>query len=106
MFYFSRLFVVSGSPQLPDITLMAISHTGVYLAKRSNDHLVPIKSIPFGELRGAITLPRPAAIQLNMGNGSRLTLYGPRATAMQQMIETFCNEFQVSLGLVRFRVVI
>lgn len=95
-FYFSRLFVVSGSPQLPDITLMAVSHSGVYLARRSNDQLVPIKSIPFGEMRGAVTLPRPAAIQLNMANGNRLTLYGPRATAMQQMIETFCQEFQVS----------
>lgn len=95
-FYFSRLFVVSGSPQLPDITLMAVSHSGVYLARRSNDQLVPIKSIPFAEMRGAVTLPRPAAIQLNMANGNRLTLYGPRATAMQQMIETFCHEFQVS----------
>lgn len=96
-FYFSRLFVVSGSPQLPDITLMAVSHSGVSLARRSNDQLVSIKNVPFAELRGAITLPRPAAIQLNLGNGSRLTLYGPRATAMQQMIESFCNEFQVSL---------
>lgn len=95
-FYFARLFLVSGSPQLPDITLMAVSHSGVYLARRSNDQLVSIKNIPFGELRGAITLPRPAAIQLNIGNNSRLTLYGPRATAMQQMIESFCNEFQVS----------
>lgn len=95
-FYFSRLFVVSGSPQLPDITLMAVSHSGVYLARRSNDQLVPIKSIPFGELRGAVTLPRPAAIQLNLDNGNRLTLYGPRATVMQQMIEAFCGEFQVS----------
>lgn len=96
-FYFSRLFLVSGSPQLPDITLMAVSHSGVYLARRSNDQLISIKNIPFGELRGAITLPRPAAIQLNIGSNSRLTLYGPRATAMQQMIESFCNEFQVSL---------
>lgn len=95
-FYFSRLFVVSGSPQLPDITLMAVSHNGLQLARRSNDQLVSVKSIPFGELRNAVTLPRPAAIQLVLDNGNRLTLYGPRANVMQQMIESFCTEFQVS----------
>lgn len=53
--YFSRLFVVSGSPQYPDVKIMGINHGGVYLARRENDLLVVSKTIPFEELQNVVS---------------------------------------------------
>lgn len=99
MFYFARIFTVSGSPQLPDISLMAVSHNGVCLARRNAEHIHMIRSIPFADLEGAITLPRPAALQLNLSNGSRLCLYAPRAPAIQNMIQLFCSDYKQVSGI-------
>ncbi|GAB0087709.1 unconventional myosin-XV [Sergentomyia squamirostris] len=96
-FYFARLFVVSGSPQLPEVSILAVSHSGVYLARRNSEHLIVIRSVPFAELQGATTLPRPAALQLTLRNGNRLTLHAPRAPAIQNMVQTFCQEFKMKL---------
>lgn len=98
MFYFSRIFVVSGSPQLPDISLLAVSHNGVCLAKRNTEHFIMIRSIPFAELHG-VSLPRPAALQLSLPNGNRVTLYAPRAAAIQNMIQLFCNDYKQVSGI-------
>lgn len=96
--YFARLFVVSGSPQIPEVSILAVSHSGVYLARRDTDYITVIRSVPFAELQGAATLPRPAALQLNLKNGNRTTLHAPRAPAIQNMVQTYCQEFrQVSL---------
>lgn len=92
--YFARLFVVSGSPQIPDVSILAVSHSGVYLARRDADHITVIRSVPFAELLGAATLPRPAALQLNMRNGNRTTLHAPRAPAIQNMVQLFCQEYR------------
>lgn len=103
--YFARLFVVSGSPQIPEVSILAVSHSGVYLARRDTDHITVIKSVPFAELSGAVTLPRPSALQLNLRNGNRMTLHAPRAQAIQMMVHTYCQEYrQVSFffGLLLF----
>lgn len=92
--YFARLFIVSGSPQFPEVSLLAISHSGVYLARRESDFITVVRSVPLAELQGAITLPRPAALQLNLKNGNRIVLHAPRAAAIQAMIQTFCQEFK------------
>lgn len=92
--YFARLFVVSGSPQIPEVSILAVSHSGVYLARRDTDHITVIKSVPFAELSGAVTLPRPSALQLNLRNGNRMTLHAPRAQAIQMMVHTYCQEYR------------
>lgn len=92
--YFARLFIVSGSPQIPDVSILAVSHNGVYLARRDTDVLTVIRSVPFAELQGAVTLPRPAALQLNLKNGNRMTLHAPRAPAIQTMVQQFCQEYR------------
>lgn len=92
--YFARLFIVSGSPQFPEVSLLAVSHSGVYLARREPEFVSVVRSVPLADLQGAITLPRPAALQLNMKNGNRIVLHAPRATAIQIMIQTFCQEFK------------
>jgi myosin XV len=66
--YFARLFVVSGSPQFPEVTFLAVSHSGVYLARRDSEYIQVLKSIPFSELNAATTLPRP-------GNFKRFNKY-------------------------------
>lgn len=53
--YFARLFIVSGSPQFPDITILAISHTGVYLARRESENLSILKTIAYGDLQNAVS---------------------------------------------------
>ncbi|XP_055923288.1 unconventional myosin-XV [Eupeodes corollae] len=92
--YFARLFAVQGAPQFPDVSIMGISHSGVYLARRDADYLIVVQSLPFNDLQGAVTLPRPAALQLNMRNGSHLTLHAVRASSIQAMIQNFSQEFR------------
>ncbi|XP_055854931.1 unconventional myosin-XV isoform X2 [Episyrphus balteatus] len=92
--YFSRLFAVQGAPQFPDVSIMGISHNGVYLARRDADYLIVVQSLPFHDLQSAVTLPRPAALQLNMRNGGHLTLHAIRASAIQAMIQSFSLEFR------------
>uniref|UniRef100_A0A6B2EBK9 Putative myosin class ii heavy chain n=1 Tax=Phlebotomus kandelakii TaxID=1109342 RepID=A0A6B2EBK9_9DIPT len=94
-FYFARLFTVSGSPQLPEVSILAVSHSGVYLARRNTEHLIVIRSVPFAELQGATTLPRPASLQLTLRNGSRVTVHAPRASAIQSMVQAFCQEHKM-----------
>lgn len=92
--YFARLFIVSGSPQFPDVSILAVSHSGVYLARRDGEAVAVVLSVPFSELHGAATLPRPAALQLNLKNGNGIILHAPRASAIQSMIQTFVQEFK------------
>ncbi|XP_059608839.1 unconventional myosin-XV [Phlebotomus argentipes] len=94
-FYFARLFTVSGSSQLPEVSILAVSHSGVYLARRNSEHLIVIRSVPFAELQGATTLPRPAALQLTLRSGTRVTVHAPRASAIQSMVQTFCQEYKM-----------
>lgn len=101
--YFARLFIVSGSPQFPEVSLLAVSHSGVYLARREPEFVSVVRSVPLAELQGAITLPRPAALQLNLKNGNRIVLHAPRATAIQIMIQTFCQEYKKVRFLVIFQ---
>lgn len=101
--YFARLFIVSGSPQMPEVTILAVSHSGVFLARREQDSVTVLKSVFFGDLHAASTLPRPAALQLTLKNGNRLTLHAQRAQAIQNMIQTFLQEYrQVSLHTLVF----
>lgn len=66
----------------------------MYLARREPDYVAVVRSVPLSELQGAVTLPRPAALQLNLKNGNRIVLHAPRASAIQTMIQTFCQEFK------------
>lgn len=72
--YFARLFVVSGSPQFSDISILAVSHGGLFLARKDPENLTVLKTISFSELQNAVTLPRPNSIQLNLRNGKFLIL--------------------------------
>lgn len=92
--YFARLFIVSGSPQMPEVTILAVSHNGVFLARREQDSVTVLKSFMFGDLHGASTLPRPAALQLTLRNGNRLTLHAPRSQAIQNMVQMFLQEYR------------
>lgn len=101
--YFARLFVVSGSPQLPEIAILAVSHSGVFLARKEQDFVTVQKALSFADLTNATTLPRPAALQLTLRNGNRFALHAPRAQAIQSMIQSFLQEYrQVSYVLFIF----
>ena len=93
--YFSRLFIVNGSPQFPDVSILAIHQSGVFLGRKENETLVVLKPIMFSDLQNAITLPRPQALQLNLRNGNRYALHASRAQAIQNMIQTFLQEFKL-----------
>lgn len=93
--YFSRLFIVNGSPQFPDVSILAIHQSGVFLGRKENEMLVVLKSIMFNDLQNAITLPRPQALQLNLRNGNRYALHASRAQAIQNMIQSFLQEFKL-----------
>jgi myosin-15 len=93
--YFSRLFLVNGSPQFPDVSILAIHQSGVFLGRKENDTLVVLKPIMFSDLQNAITLPRPQALQLNLRNGNRYALHASRAQAIQNMIQSFLQEFKL-----------
>ncbi|XP_061392176.1 LOW QUALITY PROTEIN: unconventional myosin-XV [Musca vetustissima] len=92
--YFARLFPVQGAPQYPDVSIMGISHNGLYLARRDADYLIVVQAIPFAEIQNAITLPRPASLQLNLRSGKQVALHAGRAAAIQAMITLFVQEYR------------
>ncbi|XP_070500351.1 unconventional myosin-XV [Chironomus tepperi] len=94
--YFSRLFIVNGSPQFPDVSILAVHQSGIFLGRKENDSLVVLKPILFTDLQNAITLPRPQALQLNLRNGNRYALHASRAQAIQNMIQSFLQEFKLT----------
>lgn len=98
--YFARLFPVQGAPQYPDVSVMGVSHSGLYLARRDADYFIVVQSVSFHEIQNAITLPRPASLQLNLRNGKNVQLHATRAAAIQAMITSFVQEYRkVSLIL-------
>ncbi|EDV95387.1 GH17916 [Drosophila grimshawi] len=94
--YFARLFAVQGAPLYPDVSIMGVSHSGLYLARRDADYLIVVQAISFAEIQNAVTLPRPAALQLNLRNGKHLALHATRAAAIQSMITGFVLEYRKS----------
>ncbi|XP_053952311.1 unconventional myosin-XV isoform X1 [Anastrepha ludens] len=94
--YFARLFAVQGAPQYPDVSMMGISHNGLYLARRDAEYLIVVQSISLSEIQNAITLPRPASLQLNLRSGDHLALHAARAASIQAMITTFVQEYRKS----------
>lgn len=93
--YFSRLFIVNGSPQFPDVSILAVHQSGIFLGRKETENLVVLKPILFNDLQNAITLPRPQALQLNLRNGNRYALHASRAQAIQNMIQSFLQEFKL-----------
>lgn len=53
--YFSRLFIVNGSPNYPEVKVLAIHHSGVYLARKDNETLVVSKTIVFEDLQNVVS---------------------------------------------------
>ena len=52
--YFSRLFIVNGSPQYPDVTILAVHNSGVYLARKDDDVLIVTNKILYDDLLNAV----------------------------------------------------
>ncbi|XP_055533492.1 unconventional myosin-XV [Wyeomyia smithii] len=92
--YFSRMFLLNGSPAIPGGTILAVSHTGVYLARKEQDFIAVHKSMQFIDIHSVTTLPRPSTIQINLKNGNRLVLHAPKATAIQSMVQSFLAEYR------------
>ncbi|XP_062707917.1 unconventional myosin-XV [Aedes albopictus] len=92
--YFSRMFILNGSPSIPGGTLLAVSHVGVCLARKEQDYIAVQKSMPFSEIQSVTTLPRPSTFQLTLRNGNRIVLHAPKSTAIQGMIHSFLMEFR------------
>lgn len=42
-----------------------------------------------------VTLPRPAALQLNLKNGNRFVLHANKASSIQSFLQSFLNEFKL-----------
>lgn len=53
--YFSRLFIVNGSPHYPDVKVLAIHHSGIFLARKENESLVVSKTIVFEDLQNVVS---------------------------------------------------
>ncbi|KAI9590717.1 hypothetical protein GQX74_008884 [Glossina fuscipes] len=92
--YFARLFPIQGAPQYSDVSIMGISHNGIFLARRDADYLIVVQSMPYSEIQNIITLPRPASLQLNLRNGKIVALHATRAAAIQAMVTSFVQEFR------------
>ncbi|XP_055630321.1 unconventional myosin-XV [Toxorhynchites rutilus septentrionalis] len=92
--YFSRLFILNASPSIASGTLLAVSHSGVFLARKEQDVISVHKSTPFNDLQSVTTLPRPLAFQLTIRNGNRVILHAAKATIIQNMIQSFLVEYR------------
>ncbi|XP_058458630.1 unconventional myosin-XV isoform X2 [Malaya genurostris] len=92
--YFTRIFILNGSPSISGGTLLAVSHISMYLARKEQDFISVQKIIPFTDLQSVTTLPRPSTFQLVLKNGARLVLHAPKATAIQGMIQSYLMEYR------------
>jgi myosin-15 len=106
--YFARLFPVSGAAQvdstiswclirtntrsfqLSEVQLVAVSHWGMHLVKRDQNHFQVIKSFPLKEI-ASCTAPRPTTVSFD-GPQGRLSLHTPRAQQLSEMVTKFCAE--------------
>ncbi|KAJ3645965.1 hypothetical protein Zmor_023581 [Zophobas morio] len=88
--YFARLFPVSGAAQLSEVQLVAVSHWGIHLVKREQNHLQAIKSFPLKDI-SSCTAPRPTTVSFD-GPQGRLSLHTPRAQQLSEMVTKFCAE--------------
>lgn len=53
--YFSRFFAVNGSPQYPDVSVLAVNHSGGYLARKESSGMVVVKQLPFEQLMSIVS---------------------------------------------------
>lgn len=113
--YFSRFFTVNGSPQYPDVSILAVNHSGGYLTRKESGGFVVVKQVPFEDLLNIVgvfirstlnfiifcvifsqtVLPRPAALQLSLKNGERCVLHVPKAPAVHSFLQAFLNEHKM-----------
>lgn len=82
--YFSRLFIVNGSPQYPDVTILAVHHSGVFLARKENDSLIVSRTILFEDLQSVVSCKKRAQIRripksLSTGHASKASSTATRA---------------------------
>ncbi|XP_064478725.1 unconventional myosin-XV-like isoform X2 [Ornithodoros turicata] len=93
--YFSRIFPASGGRQLPDVQMLAVSHTGVRLVKRqrdaNGDSLCVLDTLGFEDIAD-VTVPRPSTVNILLRNGGWMTIYSPKATQIKSMIHKFVVE--------------
>ncbi|CRK99256.1 CLUMA_CG012669, isoform A [Clunio marinus] len=94
--YFSRLFMVSASPQYPEVVILAVHQSGAYLVQRNDESLTVLKAIPFSDLLNVVTLPRPATLQLNLKNGTHYVLHTVKAASIQAFMQSFLHEFKIT----------
>lgn len=84
--------------QLSEVQLIAVSHWGVHLVRREQNHLQVIRSFALGEI-GSCAAPRPTSVSLDSPQG-RLSLHTPRAQQLSEMVTKFCAE-QRKVSLIR-----
>uniref|UniRef100_A0A182K4S7 Myosin motor domain-containing protein n=1 Tax=Anopheles christyi TaxID=43041 RepID=A0A182K4S7_9DIPT len=92
--YFSRLFVMNGSPSIQEGTLLAVSHLGVYLASKEPEFLSIQRAIPFDDIQSVTTLPRPLTLQLTLKTGARIVMHATKANAIQMMVQSYLAEYR------------
>ncbi|GBP05900.1 Unconventional myosin-XV [Eumeta japonica] len=68
-------------------------------ARRDADYLIVVQSVPLNEIQNAVTLPRPASLQLSLMNGKNIQLHAARAAAIQAMITSFIQDYRKGLKI-------
>lgn len=93
--YFSRIFPASGGRQMPDVQMVAVSHTGMHLVKRqrsdSGDALSVLDTLGFEDIAD-VTVPRSCTVHILLRNGGWMTVYSPKAAHIQNMVHKFVLE--------------
>ncbi|RWS08858.1 Unconventional myosin-XV-like protein, partial [Dinothrombium tinctorium] len=90
--YFCRLYPVSGGRNLPNVSLLGVSHSGIRLIQRERDvacdYLRVLDTLRFQDV-AEVAIPRNCTLQLLLRTGGWLTLYTYKATHIRHLIERF-----------------
>ncbi|KAI5728804.1 hypothetical protein M8J77_021338 [Diaphorina citri] len=92
LMYFSRIFSISGGHQYPDVQLVAISHSGIRLARLDLNHLRVLHNISLEDIAESVMSKTGSSLQVVLQSGEKFPIHSPRARQIHVMLHAFIRE--------------
>ncbi|CAH0384305.1 unnamed protein product [Bemisia tabaci] len=90
--YFARIFYISGGYQLPEVSLLAIAHSGIRLGRQTNNQIQVVHSIALDEITEINVGKGGSSIILGLQSGEKYPIYSNRSRQILAMVNAFLRE--------------
>uniref|UniRef100_A0A8D9AYW5 Unconventional myosin-XV n=1 Tax=Cacopsylla melanoneura TaxID=428564 RepID=A0A8D9AYW5_9HEMI len=92
LMYFTRIFTISGGHQYPDVQLVAISHSGIRLARTDMNHLRVLHNISLEDISESVMSKTGSSLQVVLQSGEKFPIHSARARQIHAMLHAFIRE--------------